>query len=667
MLLYVTVIFTAPEGVSMLSTRLQRRDPQPVTAMGRRLQALITMTVLLLGAVFQTVLITPAASAAAVAALPPVTQDVSPLSAFDAEILRLTNVQRAAAGLPALQEARGLDSLSTWWSKQEASGVTNGALAHNPNGYTMVLTYGASKRTFWGENVIRWSPNTATAQNIFDAYWASPTHKANLLSKSFGYVGLGTVTTSTGVSFNTMNFVDVVDAGQTFDPKAAATPVGQYESAALTGATVRLTGWAVDPDITTAASALTITDTPAGGVPVSRTATANTSRPDIGTRYPKSGNAHGFDFSYVTSGRGAHNVCVTVVNQGAGLGDVALGCISYTVGNPVGVLGTPTHKDGILTLAGWAVDPAKPTAAATVTITDKLGTSTTTTNLVANLPNAAGGTAVPGAGSNHGFAGTALIAGVGDHSICATVSGVGTPIVTTDLGCQTVRVGPATPLGAFDSATAATRDTVSIAGWGADPDFPTRSVLIKVRITNSTGTVETRDTRANQTYPVEVAPGFGVQHAFARTLPLTSDGVNTVCVSSASLTGWQYTTDLGCKDVTVNWVTGNLDKLTPTTTAAKVRTIRVEGWGLDRGALTATTPVKLEVTAPNGAVSTTTTQANTARPDVGRAIAGAGDNHGYVGTVGVSAAGTYQVCSTVLSTRTSGTFKQFTCQTVTVQ
>ena len=43
--------------------------------------------------------------------------------------------------------------LSTWWSGQEAAGVTGSNLAHNTNGMYMVTGYGAAARTVWAENV----------------------------------------------------------------------------------------------------------------------------------------------------------------------------------------------------------------------------------------------------------------------------------------------------------------------------------------------------------------------------------------------------------------------------------------------------------------------------------------------------------------------------------
>ncbi len=297
----------------------------------------------------------PAAAASAVAGLPAVTQDVSKLSTFDAVLLQLTNVQRAAAGVPAIHEARGLTELSAALSQEMAA---NNRLAHNPDGWTRILTSGASTRTAWGENVLRWSPVATPAQSIFDAYWASATNRSNLLNQSYLFVGVNSFVDANGVSWNTMTFTDQADAGQTYDPTVAATPSGQFESAVVTGRTLHLVGWAVDPDITTNPSSLQVTDTSPDSTSKASTVTADAQRPDIGARYPASGDAHGFDATLTTANVGAHTVCVTVTNQGVGVGDVDLGCLTVSVaavapGAPEEFAATKTDSTKTATIT-WA-------------------------------------------------------------------------------------------------------------------------------------------------------------------------------------------------------------------------------------------------------------------------------------------------------------------------
>jgi uncharacterized protein YkwD len=156
-------------------------------------------------------------SAPAIVAAPLAT--AAQLVSFDQQMIVLVNNARVAAGAAKLTEAKGLTSLALWWSNQMNGGATGYNLAHNPNAWTMVTTYGASNRTAWGENVA-WSSSTATtAQQIFTAYMNSPGHKANILSKSYHYIGMGTVGGSHGL-FNTTEFTDKVQAGQAVAPPA---------------------------------------------------------------------------------------------------------------------------------------------------------------------------------------------------------------------------------------------------------------------------------------------------------------------------------------------------------------------------------------------------------------------------------------------------------------
>jgi uncharacterized protein YkwD len=176
--------------------------PAPVLSSGPRVLRRGAVVLLTLAVALVTLLFAPAAQAAS-----------GRLSEVDARMIQLVNAQRSAAGLPTLQSNAGLVNLSMYWSSQMADGATNYALQHNPNAFQQTLSFGASNRTAWGENVAKWSPTTTTADAIFDAYWNSPGHKANILGGSYRYVGIATVSGSNGIAWNTMTFTDKVDAG----------------------------------------------------------------------------------------------------------------------------------------------------------------------------------------------------------------------------------------------------------------------------------------------------------------------------------------------------------------------------------------------------------------------------------------------------------------------
>jgi uncharacterized protein YkwD len=131
-------------------------------------------------------------------------------TSFDTQMVTLINGARADAGLAPVQSDPGLVSLASWWSREMANGTTGYQLEHNPDAWTMVTEFGASNRTAWAENVAVFS-TSASARAVFDAYMASPPHRANMLSSRYHYIGVGTVDSSHG-SFNTMEFTDKVDA-----------------------------------------------------------------------------------------------------------------------------------------------------------------------------------------------------------------------------------------------------------------------------------------------------------------------------------------------------------------------------------------------------------------------------------------------------------------------
>lgn len=127
---------------------------------------------------------------------------------FDAQMIGYINQARTAHGVPALREASGLTILSAWWSKKMFDGATGGNLQHNPTAWTDVTKYGASNRRAWGENVAK-LPKGTTAKALFDAYMASPGHRANILNPKYHYIGMATIG-DTAWHYNTTEFTDQV-------------------------------------------------------------------------------------------------------------------------------------------------------------------------------------------------------------------------------------------------------------------------------------------------------------------------------------------------------------------------------------------------------------------------------------------------------------------------
>lgn len=165
-----------------------------------------------------------APAAAPMPLMPLMPQTATVMRSFDTQMIDLVNQARVSAGVPRVAEATGLTKLSVWWSAQMDSGATGYQLQHNPNAWTMLLTYGAANRTAWGENVASSSSTGSSAQDIFSAYMNSPGHRANILSTKYRYVGMGTVGGAHGL-YNTTEFTDAVEAGQVVStPTPTPTP-----------------------------------------------------------------------------------------------------------------------------------------------------------------------------------------------------------------------------------------------------------------------------------------------------------------------------------------------------------------------------------------------------------------------------------------------------------
>lgn len=111
----------------------------------------------------------------------------------EAELLRLVNAERAAAGLPALVEDADLSAGAAAWSAQLA---TSGSLAHD--------TFEVAEATSWGENVGYTGAEDAAAR-LHELLMASPDHQANILDPSWTVAGIG-VTVVDGTVWMTQRF-----------------------------------------------------------------------------------------------------------------------------------------------------------------------------------------------------------------------------------------------------------------------------------------------------------------------------------------------------------------------------------------------------------------------------------------------------------------------------
>ena len=122
---------------------------------------------------------------------PPAPAGRSPNPSAAAEVVPLTNADRSGAGLGTLSRNGCLDAAASGFAEQMAR---NGVLAHN-SGAGAAVTECRPGAT-WGDNVGRAVPcDTA----LLERQWmASPSHRRNILTSAFAFIGVGAWTGDDG-------------------------------------------------------------------------------------------------------------------------------------------------------------------------------------------------------------------------------------------------------------------------------------------------------------------------------------------------------------------------------------------------------------------------------------------------------------------------------------
>jgi SpoIID/LytB domain protein len=193
-------------------------------------------------------------------------------------------------------------------------------------------------------------------------------------------------------------------------------------------ATIRVAGWALDPDTTAPIEVHAYVD--GGG---HNLGPADLSRPDVANAFPGQGDKHGFDKT-IPALPGTHDVCLYAINVGGG-SHGNLGCRQVTVsGVPVGNLESLTGGQGAIQLTGWAFDPD---TAGPIEIHAYVGGGGYNLG-PAELDRPDIAAAYPAFGAAHGFSET-IQAPAGNHNVCVYAINVGVGQHRT-LGCRTVTV-----------------------------------------------------------------------------------------------------------------------------------------------------------------------------------------------------------------------------------
>jgi hypothetical protein len=210
-------------------------------------------------------------------------------------------------------------------------------------------------------------------------------------------------------------------------------PIGNVDAARQHGpGTVRVAGWALDPDTAAPIGVHLYVNGRWGGA-----LSADQPRPDVGAVFPAWGPNHGWS-ALVPLGAGTHQICAFGINVGAGSSNPLLGCRTVTVasGTPVGKLEAITRPSGGLGVQGWALDPDT-TAPIPVHlyINGRWGGA-----LVADQARPDIARLWPGFGEQHGFSTNLATLGPGTHTVCAYALNVGAGSINPSLGCLAVTV-----------------------------------------------------------------------------------------------------------------------------------------------------------------------------------------------------------------------------------
>ncbi|HEY5116947.1 MAG TPA: hypothetical protein VIJ00_15605 [Nakamurella sp.] len=223
-------------------------------------------------------------------------------------------------------------------------------------------------------------------------------------------------------------------------------PLGAMDAVTSNGqSTLRVAGWASDPDAGGAAEAVHLyVYGPDGSVAGTATQTF-APRPDVQRVYPWSGPNTGFVETVPVSAAGVNRVCGFAINVAPPSTNPLIGCRDLLVQNAFGSLDGAGVAGRTIWTGGWALNPNHPSGPVTVHVYDFGPAGLAAPPLQAKAfqadssrPDVAA--VYPGYASNHGFSTSMPAVGAGKHTECVfaitTDGGVGNPL----LGCRDVIV-----------------------------------------------------------------------------------------------------------------------------------------------------------------------------------------------------------------------------------
>jgi hypothetical protein len=301
-------------------------------------------------------------------------------------------------------------------------------------------------------------------------------------------------------------------------------PFGSYDDVSVSAAQqVRVSGWAIDPDITAPVTIGVQVDGADQGSGAAAITRGDLAPFGLGTE-------HGYAVTAPVP-LGVHQVCVTAQDVG-GTATVPLGCRSVNMPqtNPTGSIDSVSVSGTSVVVGGWANDPdGSGPSTVTVAVTSAGFDDPASVTAVAQIsrPDVAAALGVP---ANRGYGVSVPDIGPGTHGVCVGVhnQNFGADVL---IGCQTITVIDHRPTGSVDSVTPVAGG-FGVAGWMADPDAAT-SVTVRVVVDGVT-----HATVANLSRPdVGAATPYGSNRGFGAQVTGLSAGLHTVCVVATDIGG----------------------------------------------------------------------------------------------------------------------------------
>jgi surface antigen len=217
----------------------------------------------------------------------------------------------------------------------------------------------------------------------------------------------------------------------------------------------------------------------------------------------------------------------------------------------------------------------------------------------------------------------------------------------------------AAPFGYLDVAESPGPGLLHVAGWAADPDVRTSPIDVHV-YANEIG-FNLGSANRSRVDVGAALPGYGNEHGFDATVAVSAGGTYQVCAYGINVPAGGNPVLKNCKAVAIAdpQPFGHLDEVTSPSPGL----LRVRGWAVDPN--TKTAPVDVHVYL--GAKGFNIGKAEKSRADVGKALPGYGNNHGFDTTIRIPAGGQGKVCAYAINVGPGSNQQLKVCKEISVK